>query len=288
VPLDLHPGPDGWRWKYNRRVTTAATFPPARLVAQRHGRVLVLTISNPAVRNAMTPDLYEPARAMFREASGDADVGAIVLAGEGAHFCGGGNLSRLLEQRGLPRESQARHLDALHEWVRAMRACAKPIVAAVEGAAAGAGFSLALGCDLIVAAEDAKFVMSYAKVGLSPDAGASDALAHALAPQAALEILLDATPVSAARLHALGVVNRVVASGGALAAATAWAQQLAAGPAAAHARIKALVYAARGRSHGEQLIAERDAFVESLYGDECGEGIAAFLEKRAPRFVKPG
>ena len=168
-----------------------------------------------------------------------------------------------------------------------MRACAKPIIAAVEGAAAGAGFSLCLACDLIVAAEDAKFVMSYARVGLSPDAGGSGALAHALPPQAALEMLLGAAPITAARLHALGVVNRVVASGAAQAEAMAWAQELAAGPAAAHARIKALVYAARGRPPREQLDAERDAFVEALYGDECGEGIAAFLEKRAPRFVKP-
>jgi enoyl-CoA hydratase/carnithine racemase len=256
----------------------------ARLAAQREGRVLALTISNPALRNAMTPDLYAVARAVFREAATDGSIGAIVLAGEGKHFCGGGNLNRLLAQRGLPRESQADHLDTLHDWVAAMRACPKPIVAAVEGAAAGGGFSVALGCDLIVAAEDAKFVMSYVKAGLSPDGGGSDALANALPPQAALEILLDGAPVTAARLHALGVVNRVVASGTALAEAMAWAKRLADGPAGAQGRIKQLVYSARGRPHRAQLDAERDAFVESLYSDECGEGIAAFLEKRSPRF----
>lgn len=258
----------------------------ARLLSQRHGRVLQLTLSNPALRNAMTPDLYAAAGAAFREAAADDGIGAVVLAGEGKHFCGGGNLNRLLAQRSLPRESQARHLDALHDWVVAMRGCPKPILAAVEGAAAGGGFSVCLGCDLIVAAEDAKFVMSYVKAGLSPDGGGSDALAHALPPQAALEILLDGAPVSAARLHALGIVNRVVASGTALAEAMAWARRLAAGPAAAQARIKQLVYSARGRPHRAQLDAERDAFVESLYADECGEGIAAFLEKRPARFVK--
>ena len=258
----------------------------ARLIAQRHGRVLTLTISNPALRNAMTPDLYAAAGAAFRDASSDDGIGAIVLAGEGRHFCGGGNLNRLLAQRELPRESQARHLDKLHDWVGVMRACPTPIIAAVEGAAAGGGFSICLGCDLIVAAEDAKFVMSYVKMGLSPDGGGSDALAHALPPQAALEMLLDGAPVTAARLHALGIVNRVVASGTAFDEAMAWAKRLAQGPAAAHARIKHLVYAARGRAHRAQLDAERDLFVESLYGDECGEGIAAFLEKRAPRFVK--
>ena len=259
----------------------------ARLIPQRHGRVLTLTISNPALRNAMTPDLYAVARAAFRDASADDGIGAIVLAGEGKHFCGGGNLNRLLAQRGLPRESQARHLDTLHEWVVAMRECPKPVIAAVEGAAAGGGFSVALGCDLIVAAEDAKFVMSYVKAGLTPDGGGSDALAHTVAPQAALEILLEGAVVTAARLHVLGVVNRVVASGTALDEAMAWAKRLAEGPALAQGRIKQLVYAARGRAHRAQLDAERDAFVESLYGDECGEGIAAFLEKRSARFVKP-
>ena len=260
----------------------------ARLVASRAGRVLLITLSNPALRNALSPDLYAVAASAFREASGDAATGAIVLTGEGEHFCAGGNLNRLAAQRGLPRESQARHIDALHEWIEAMRTCAKPIVAAVEGVAAGAGFSICLACDLIVASESAKFVMSYAKVGLSPDGGASFALAGALPPQAALELLLDAQPVGAARLHELGIVNRVVAKGAALAAATGWAERLAAGPVEAHARIKALVYAAGSRSHRAQLDAERDAFVESLYGDECGEGIAAFLEKRAARFGDRG
>ncbi len=258
----------------------------ARLLAQLEGRVLALTISNPALRNAMSPDLYPAAATAFRAAAMDDGIGAIVLAGEGQHFCGGGNLNRLRAQRGLPPESQARHLDALHDWVVAMRACPKPVIAAVEGAAAGGGFSICLGCDLIVAAEDAKFVMSYVKAGLSPDGGGSDALAHALPAQAALEVLLDGAPVSAARLHALGVVNRVVASGTAVQEAMAWATRLAHGPAGAQGRIKQLVYGARGRAQRAQLDAERDAFVASLYGDECGEGIAAFLEKRSAQFVK--
>jgi enoyl-CoA hydratase/carnithine racemase len=266
---------------------SAAVTPAARLLTEQRGRVLLLKLSNPALRNALTPDLYVLAGAAFRAASADDGIGAIVLAGEGEHFCGGGNLNRLLAQRGLPPETQSRHLDVLHDWVSAMRASPKPIIAAVEGAAAGGGFSICLGCDLIVAAEDAKFVMSYVKIGLSPDGGGSDALAQALPPQAALEMLLDGAAVGAARLQALGVVNRVVASGTAIEEAMAWAQRLAEGPAAAQARIKQLVYAARGRTPRGQLDAERDAFVASLYGDECGEGIAAFLEKRPPRFVKP-
>ena len=257
----------------------------ARLLSERRGRVLLLTLSNPAARNAMTPDLYRAAYAVFRAAAADQGIGAIVLTGEGKHFCAGGNLNRLLAQRDLPPATQRDHLDALHDWVDAMRACPFPILAAVEGAAAGAGFSVCLACDLIVAAQDAKFVMSYAKVGLSPDGGGSDSLAQLLPAQAALEILLDATPISAARLHELGIVNRVVPHGATLDEAIAWAERLAQGPTQAHARIKQLVYASRGRQRRDQLDAERDAFVDGLYGEEVGEGIAAFLEKRRARFA---
>lgn len=258
---------------------------PARLLAERRGRVLVATISNPAARNALSPDLYRAAIPLFRDAAADPGIGAIVLTGEGEHFCGGGNLNRLLAQRDLPPDTQRGHLDAFHDWISALRACPQPVIAAVEGAAAGGGFSVCLACDLIVAADDAKFVMSYARIGLSPDGGGSDALAQALPPQAALEILLDAAPIAAARLHQLGIVNRVVPRGRALGEALAWAERLAQGPAGAQGRIKALVHAARTRGHRAQLDAERDAFVTSLYSDECGEGIAAFLDKRAPRFV---
>jgi enoyl-CoA hydratase/carnithine racemase len=264
-------------------MSTTETKAP-RLLSERRGRVLLVTISNPAARNAIMPDLYRAALPMFRDAATDDGIGAIVLTGEGEHFCGGGNLNRLLAQRSLPPATQFDNLNVFHDWITVMRECPKPVIAAVEGAAAGGGFSVCLGCDLIVAAEDAKFVMSYVKVALSPDGGGSDALAYALPPQAALEILLDGAPVSSARLHALGVVNRVVPRGTALPEALRWADRLAEGPAFAQARIKQLVYAARGRAPRAQLDAERDAFIEGLYHDEGGEGIGAFLEKRPPRW----
>lgn len=254
--------------------------PGPRLLSRRDGPVLVLTLSNPAARNAMHPSLYRTAAELMREAAGDRQIRAIVLAGEGDHFCGGGDLKRLADQRRRPREEQLGHLDALHDWVMAMHDAPQPVIAAVEGAAAGGGFSLCLGCDLIVAAEDAKFVMSYVKVALSPDGGGSDSLARALPPQAALELLLDGGVCSPERLHALGVVNRLVPHGQALETALAWAHRLAAGPFDAQAHIKQLVHAAGGRSRRAQLDAERDAFVESLYSEDCGDGIAAFFSAR--------
>ncbi|WP_295984650.1 oxepin-CoA hydrolase, alternative type [uncultured Variovorax sp.] len=263
-------------------ITSASAAPVsgARLEMHREGPVLILTLSNPEARNAINPAVYRSAAKAIRATAGFRTVRAIVLRGEGEHFSGGGDLRRLARQRKLPAAEQRGHVDALHEWLMAIEEAPQPVIAAVEGAAMGGGFSLCLACDLIVAAEDAKFAMSYINVGLSPGGGGTDSLARALPPQAALEMLLDGKPWTAGRLHGLGVINKVVPHGEASAAALDWAQQLARGPFEVQARIKQLVYAARGRSRREQMEAERESFVTSLYSDESGERIKEFLSPR--------
>lgn len=256
----------------------------AQLTVEQHGRVAVVTLRNAAARNALTREMFDRGLETFRSFRRDPGIGAIVICGDGPHFSGGGDLNRMLSQRSRPKHTQAEHVDACHAWIMAMRECPQPVIAAVEGAAAGGGFALALACDLIVAAEDAKLVMSHSKIGLSPDCGATHLLSRAVPHQTALEIMLNAAPIPVARLHQLGVVNRVTAPGAAVAAAVGWAAELARGPAMAYARIKRLAYDAELRGLREQLDAERDAVVESIYGDECGDGIRAFLEKRPPRF----
>lgn len=261
-------------------ITSTNAAPGARLKMHREGPVLVLTLSNPEARNAINPSVYRAAAKAIRATSGFRTVRAIVLCGEGEHFSGGGDLRRLLRQRKLPPAEQHGHIDALHEWIMAIQEAPQPVIAAVEGAAMGGGFSQCLACDLIVAAEDAKFAMSYVNVGLTPDGGGTDSLARSLPPQAVLEMLLDGTPLTAKRLHDWGVVNKVVPRGEALATALAWAQQLARGPFEVQARIKQLVYSARGHSRREQLDAERESFLASLYSDESGERIKGFLSPR--------
>jgi enoyl-CoA hydratase/carnithine racemase len=255
-----------------------------QLLVDRRKRVLIATISNPSARNALWPSLYADLTALISSADADLSIGAVVLNGDGEHFCGGGNLKRLDTQRGLPADDQSSTLESFNRLILDLQACRKPVLAAVEGVAAGGGFSLALACDLIVAADNAKFVMSYAKVALSPDGGASDSLANMLPPQAALEILWDGGFISPARLKEFGIVNRVVAAGAAADEAIAWAERLALGPSRAQAAIKQLVYGARNRTREQQLSLEKDAFLRSLYGEEAGEGIRAFLEKRTARF----
>ncbi|QHE92050.1 oxepin-CoA hydrolase, alternative type [Pandoraea fibrosis] len=257
----------------------------AELLAERVDQTLVLTLSNPGARNALHPDMYAAGVEALATAERDPSVRAVVLTGADNFFCAGGNLNRLLENRQKDPSVQAASIDALAEWIEALRACPKPIIAAVEGAAAGAGFSLALACDLLVAAENAKFVMAYVKVGLTPDGGGSWFLSQALPRPLATEILLEGKPVPAARLAAAGLVNRVVAPGQARAEALNWATDLAQLSPNAVGRIKTLIESGASETLTSQLGAERDSFVASLHHADGLEGISAFLEKRPAKYA---
>ncbi|MDR5750968.1 MULTISPECIES: oxepin-CoA hydrolase, alternative type [unclassified Caballeronia] len=245
---------------------------------------LVLKLSNPGAKNALHPDMYAAGIEALNTAERDTSVRAIVLTGADNFFCAGGNLNRLLENRAKDPSVQAESIDLLGEWISAIRASSKPVIAAVEGAAAGAGFSLALACDLIVSADDAKFVMSYARVGLTPDGGGSWFLTRALPRALASEILLEAKPIGAVRLHDVGVVNRLTRRGTALDSAVAWADDLGSMSPKALARIKSLIAAADVQPLAAHLDAERDSFVDALHHGDALEGISAFLEKRQPNY----
>ena len=256
-----------------------------RLLSERRGAVLLLRISNPAARNALHPDIYSAGLAAIAAADDDPQIGAIVIAGEGATFCAGGNVQRLRESRERgDRDAQRRSIDALHAWVAALHRCGKPVIAAVEGAAAGAGCSLAFACDLLVAADDARFVMAYVRIGLTPDGGGTLALLERLPYPLAYELIATGEPIGAQRLHTLGVVNRLVPRERALDEALQWADQLAAGPRRTLSRAKALLRSADAERWQRQLQAERESFVESLFDADAGEGISAFLDKRAAQF----
>jgi enoyl-CoA hydratase/carnithine racemase len=257
----------------------------AELLSRQEGNCLVLTLSGPATRNALSPQVYATGMNLLGAAQSDAAIRCVILGGAGNTFCSGGDLKRIAGARSRPPEAQAQAIEQFGRFVRAIQLSTKPVVAAVEGVAAGGGMSLALACDLLVAAEDARFVMSYAKLGLTPDGGGSWHLTQALPRALALELMWLAEPVSARRLHELGVVNRLAASGDALATALALAQQVAAMAPNAIARLKTLVADAPAQTLGAHLEAERDAFVDNLFHDNGGEGLAAFLEKRPPRFT---
>lgn len=245
---------------------------------------MVLTLSNPEHRNALGPDMYAAAVEALGVAETNPDVRSVVITGEGRIFSAGGNLQRLQANRQLPPDVQAQSIEGLHSWIEAIRTFPKPVMAAVEGAAAGAGFSLALACDLIVAAEDAVFVMAYVNIALSPDGGASWSLSRALPRQLVSELLLGGERMTARRLHELGIVNRVTAPGTALQEAMALAEKLNARAPNAVASIKELINDASAASLTQQLASERDQFVRNLHHANAGIGIAAFLAKQVPDY----
>jgi len=255
------------------------------LLQRREGAVLVLSNNNPGARNALTPGFYSGLTAALHEAACDATVGAVVLTGEGGHFCSGGDLRQLIHRRELPIAERRLKLEGLHNLVRALRDCPKPVIMAVEGAAAGAGLSLALAGDMLVAAKNAQFSVAYVKVGLTPDGGATAFLAEFVSRQVLTELCLTGERVSGERLHALGPVNRLADPGQALAQALALAAQVAVGPELAMARIKTLCRSAHANTLEEQLELEAQFMVQSQETEESREGMGAFLEKRPADFA---
>jgi enoyl-CoA hydratase/carnithine racemase len=257
---------------------------PAELKSSSQGHTLVLTISNPEHRNAGSPEVYAAGVEALSVAETSPDVRAIIITGEGSTFCAGGQLQRLQANRQLAPSVQAEALESLHAWVEAIRTCPKPVIAAVEGAAAGAGFSLALACDFLVAAENAVFVMAYATVGISPDAGGSWSLGRALPRALASELLMMGERIDAPRLQALGVANRVTPPGQALGEALALAERLQTKAPNALASIKELLNEATVSDLHSHLTRERDHFVRNLHHRNAGIAIDAFLNKQTARF----
>lgn len=254
------------------------------LKSTSEGSTLILTISNPEFKNALGPEIYAAGIEALNAAENNSEIRSVVITGEGSVFCAGGNLQRLQANRREAPEVQAQSIEGLHNWIDSIRTYPKPVIAAVEGPAAGAGFSLALACDLVVAADNAVFVMSYSTVALSPDGGGSWSLARALPRALASELLMCGERISAQRLHDFGLVNRVSGAGGALSEALRLAEQLNARAPNALASIKELINEAPVSTLSQQLSSERDHFVRNLHHSNGGEGISAFLEKRTPTY----
>ncbi|QNK73128.1 enoyl-CoA hydratase/isomerase family protein [Variovorax sp. PAMC28562] len=256
----------------------------AELKSTSEGRTMVLTLSNPSQRNALGPEIYAAGIEALNGAESSDEIRSVVIVGEGAWFCAGGSLQRLSANRDREPSVQAESIEGLHNWIDSIRTFPKPVIAAVEGAAAGAGFSLALACDFVVAARDAVFAASYSNIGLSPDGGLSWHLAQLLPRQLASEWLMGGQRIAAERLHELGLVNELAGSGQALAAALALAERLNSRAPNALASIKELLSDGRGATLSSQLSAERDQFVRNLHHPNAGIGIAAFLAKETPQY----
>tara|TARA_R110002124_G_scaffold54171_1_gene154553 strand:+ start:574 stop:1344 length:771 start_codon:yes stop_codon:yes gene_type:complete len=247
------------------------------------GDRLVVWNGNTAKRGALSPELYACILQAVDQAQ-DRRIRAVIITSEGPFFCAGGDLNVLIARRNLKEAKRRQKVDDLHDVIRAIRSCPVPVIAAVEGGAAGAGLSIALACDLIVASEEAKFTAAYVKAGLVPDGGLTSAMARMIPRPLAMEMCLLGRPVNAHRFADLGAVNRVSKPDKAMEEAMMIADTLAKGPRDAQCVIRGLVAQAYERSEADQLDAERNAMATAAGQDEAAEGIAAFLEKRKPAY----
>lgn len=244
--------------------------------------ILSLQLNRPDSLNAFSAEMIGSLIEEVKAAGENPEVGAIVLSGAGRSFSAGGDVKTMGEAN--PVETYE-HIGKLNELVLAMRTLEKPIIAAVHGFAAGAAFNLALACDIILADQNSKFVMSFSQVGLISDGGGLYFLPRLIGPYRAKELFFNAEPITAETAHQWGIVNRLYPSESLEQEAFRFAEKLANGPARAFGLIKKI--ADQSATAGLAEILEQERITQSMMVTtaEHLEGVAAFKEKRKPVFT---
>jgi 2-(1,2-epoxy-1,2-dihydrophenyl)acetyl-CoA isomerase len=252
----------------------------AEVETSREGAVLTITLNRPDVLNAFNSDMHRALAAALKEAR-DAGVRAVVITGAGRGFCVGQDLT---EFREAPGDIGSRLRHNYHPNILAIRALEKPVIAAVNGAAAGAGMSFACACDLRIAADSAAFIPAFINIGLIPDSGGSYFVTRILGPARAFEWLTSGKKLTAAEAHTWGLVSEVVETDALAARAAELAARLADMPTRGIGMTKRLVDSAVGASLEEQLEREAQLQTAATQTEDFREGVSAFLEKRPPKF----
>lgn len=254
------------------------------LRVERSDGVVTLTLDRPERRNAIdVPTWHALAEALAAIASSREDR-AVLLTGAGGNFCAGGDLSGASPEAGASIDAARRAMrESVGAACQALHDLPQPVIAAVEGTAAGAGANLAFGCDLVVAAASARFGEVFVHRGLSVDSGGSWLLPRLVGLHRAKQLVLLGDWVTAADAERIGLVNRVVADGSALAEAGAWARRLAGSAPLALARSKRALDAAFERSFAQALDDEADAIVECVGAPEFAQAMQRFLSRDRSR-----
>ncbi|MEP9348288.1 enoyl-CoA hydratase-related protein [Xanthobacter sp. KR7-225] len=244
-----------------------------------------IRFNRPAVLNAIDEATILAFKDAVERTAKDPSVRAVVLSGEGRAFLAGGDVGRFhAAGRDAPKVVAA-IIEPFHHAIVALASLHAPVIASLHGAVAGAGLSVALAADLAIAADDARFTMAYARIGTTPDGSGTFSLPRVVGLRKALELAMLGDVIDAAEALRLGLVNKVVPAAELAAETDALACRLAAGPTLAYGRIKHLMRTSFSHTLSEQLHAERDAFVASAGSRDFAEGVAAFVEKRAPKFT---
>jgi len=244
-----------------------------------------LTLNRPKAANALNLEMAQELLQAAKRCDEDAGIRAVLLTGAGRMFCAGGDLRRFAEAaEGIPAFVQ-KLASTLHESLSILARMDAPIIAAVNGVAAGAGMSLACHADLAIAAESAKFTMAYTAAGLTPDGSATYFLSRMIGRRRAVELMLTNRRLSAAEALEWNIVNRVVPREDLMAEAEKLARELAGGPTRAYGAVKKLLIASTTNDLEAQMDLETKFIVDSAGSADGAEGINAFLEKRKPKFT---
>lgn len=251
------------------------------LIVQQRGPILELILNRPDRMNALNEELLNELLQALEAGKDDKSVHIIVISGAGRTFCSGRDIKTM--EVADPVEVH-REIGVLNNCILLMKSIEKPILAAVHGYAAGAGFSLALACDLIIASEDSHFMMSFAKVGLASDGGGTFFLPQLVGLHLAKELFLLADELSAKQAYDLGIINRLTPVNELSDEVDKIAQHLAAGPTKAFGMMKQLLDHSLDSTLAEVL--EKERLTQSMLSttDDYKEGVHSFLEKRPPSF----
>jgi 2-(1,2-epoxy-1,2-dihydrophenyl)acetyl-CoA isomerase len=248
--------------------------------------IQTITLNRPDRLNAFIGHMRRDLAEALEHAGSDRSVRVVVITGAGRAFCAGGDIAfmaELMQRRNA--EEFSRILGAGRRVILAVRQMTKPVIAAINGPASGAGCNLALACDLRIASTDATFSQSFAKVGLHPDWGGTYFLPRLVTPNKACEMFFLGESIDAEEAMRLGIVNQVVAPEDLERATLELAQRLRAAPPIALAAAKHAVYMSQAAELEEMLRYETEAQLRCFESDDGHEGVMAFLEKREPKFT---
>ncbi|MEV4869931.1 enoyl-CoA hydratase/isomerase family protein [Streptomyces syringium] len=248
-----------------------------------------ITLNRPDVLNAITPDQRERLISLLDQDSADPGVRAVIITATGQGFCAGADLRTASSASSAPAERApgdvARTIRrGAQRLISAVLDCEKPVIAAVNGTAAGLGAHLALACDLVLAAESARFIEVFVRRGLVPDGGGAYLLPRLVGPQRAKELLFFGDALTAAEAERLGLVNRVVPETELATTARSWATRLATGPTRTLALTKQLVNASLDGDRAAAFAAEAAAQEINMTTADAIEGVASFAQRRSPAF----
>jgi len=253
----------------------------SELLVNHEGAVQTITLNRPDVLNALDLAMHERL-AVALDRAAQPDVRALVITGAGRGFCVGQDVGEFPRDAAAVGELLRQHFNPA---IRALRGLPKPVIAAINGPAAGAGLALALACDLRLAAASASLVPAFGRIGLVPDSGLSHTLPRLIGSAAAFDWMVSGRNIRAPEAEAMGLVTRVVEDTDLAAETVALAAELAAGPTAAIGLTKQLIGCSLESSLDDQLDEEARLQAIAAAGDDFAEGVAAFLEKRPPRFT---